>query len=93
MSNFKLLYFKGHLQESEKSDFPVGPVVKTLSSNAEVADSIPGQRAHPTCLIGKKPKRKTKSNIAANSIKMLKMLHIKKILEKREIKRQHTECR
>ena len=40
------MYFKGYHQVSEMSDFPVGPMVKTLPSNAEDADSVPGQGAH-----------------------------------------------
>ena len=61
--NLKILYFKGHHQVSEMSDFPVGPMVKTLPSNAEDADSVPGQGAHTshTPHRQKKPKHKAKA--------------------------------
>ena len=43
-------------------DFPGGPVVKTLPSNAGGADLIPIQWAKdPTCLAAKKKKQKTKT--------------------------------
>ena len=62
-------------------DFPGSPVVKTLPPDAEVGVSISGQelRSHVPC--GKKKKKKkteTRSNIVTNSIKILKIVHIKK---------------
>ena len=55
-------------------------MVKTLPSNAKGADLSPGWEAKiPTCLVAKKSKHKNKSNIVTNSIKILKMIHIKKI--------------
>jgi len=57
-------------------------VVKTLPSNAKGADLSPGWEAKiPTCLVAKKPKHKSRSNIVTNSIKVLKKVHIKKILK------------
>ena len=38
-------------------DFPGGPVVKTLPSNAGGAGSIPGQEAESHILCGQKTKR------------------------------------
>ena len=43
------------------SDFPVGPVVKTLPSNAEDADSIPGQGAHTSDTPHRQKKTKHKA--------------------------------
>ena len=59
--------------------FHDGPVVKTLPSNAGGVGSIPGQGAkNLTCLVARKPKHKNRSNTVTNSIKTLKMVHIKK---------------
>ena len=49
-----------------------GPVVKTSPSNAGGAGSIPGQGT------------KEFVNIVTNSIKIFKMVHIKKILKKKK---------
>ena len=57
-------------------DFPGGPVVKTSPSNAGGAGSIPGRGAkipHAS-----RPKNQNRSNTVTNSIKTLKMVHIKK---------------
>ena len=59
-------------------DFPGGPVVKTLSSNAGGEGSIPGRGAK----IPRASPPKNRSNIVTNSIKTLKMVHIKKIIKK-----------
>ena len=54
-------------------DFPGGPVVKTLCSNASGTSLIPGSGANIPHASGPK----TQSNIVTNSIKTLKMVHIK----------------
>ena len=60
-------------------------MVKTSPSNAGVAGSIPGQG---TKIPGaSRPKKKKKKDKVTNSIKTLKMIHIKK---KRE--REKNEC-
>ena len=42
------------LQEEGREDFPGGPVIKNLPSNAGVGDSIPGWGTEiPTCLMAK----------------------------------------
>ena len=43
----------------QKVDFPGGPVVKTLTSNAEVVGSIPGQTAKTLYLLAKISKHTT----------------------------------
>ena len=43
---WKRIYFN---QKIETGDFPGGPVVKNLPSNAEDAGSIPGWRTNSTC--------------------------------------------
>ena len=51
-----------------RRDFPGGPGVKTLPSNAGDAGSIPGQGAKiPHCFVDKKPKGR--SNVVTNPIK------------------------
>ena len=61
-------------------DFLDGPVVKTSPSNAGVAGSIPGQGTKiPDASMPKKKKDKV-----TNSIKTLKMIHIKKKERKNE---------
>ena len=58
-------------------DFPVGPVVKPLSSTAGSMDSIPGWGAKiPHALQPKSQKTWNRSNSVTNSIKTLKMVHI-----------------
>ena len=69
------------LKPSRGRGFPGGLVVKTSPSNAGVAASMPGQGAEsdPICL--KTPKNQTvnqKQYIVINSIKTLKVVHIKK---------------
>ena len=68
-------------------DFPGGPVVKTsLFTAAAVGSSLIGKlRSH--ILHGKKKKKKTeyRSNIVTNSIKTLKMVHVKK-------KKKSSDC-
>ena len=75
-----------------------GPVVKALPSNAENAGSTLGWGADiPHILFPKNQNIKNnRSSIVTNSIKTLKMVHIKKIFEKRshwrnyEHKQSHT---
>ena len=59
-------------------DFPGCPVVKTLPSNAGRVDSISGQGAKIPHSLGPKHKKKNRSTIVTNSIKTLKVVHIKK---------------
>ena len=42
----------------------------------------------PASLVAKKPKEKNRSSNVTNSIKTLKMVHIKKVLRKREADRR-----
>ena len=65
--------------------FPGHLVVKTLPSNAGSVSSIPGLEAKIPYGSPKKKKKKkkhthikTRNNIVTNSIKTLKMVHIKK---------------
>ena len=61
----------------DSRDFPGGPVVKTLASNAGVqAQSLFGELgSHILC--GQKAKMLNRSSIVTNSIKTLKMVHMK----------------
>jgi hypothetical protein len=60
-------------------DFPGGPVVKTLPSDAGSACLIPRQGANMPC--SQEVKIYNRSNIAKNSIKTLNMVIIKKNLK------------
>ena len=62
----------------DAGDFAGGPVVKTLPSNAGGAGSIPGWGAKIPQASRPKNKIKNRSRIVANSIKTLKIVHIKK---------------
>ena len=74
LQNFGDSGFYKHLQ-----DFTGGPVVKTLPSNAGGAGSIPCRGAKiPHALGAKKSKHKGRSNFVTDSMKTLKMVHIKK---------------
>ena len=53
-------------------------MVNTSPSNAGGVGSIPGQKADSTCLAAKKTKTENRSNVVTNSIRALKMVHIKK---------------
>ena len=68
------------LKKTDLGDFPGGPVViKTSPSNAGGAGSIPGRGAKIShASWPKKPNHKNKNNIVTNSIKTLKMVHIKR---------------
>ena len=61
-------------KKAKSGAFPSGPVVKTSPSNAGGMDSIPGQGAK----IPKPRSQNSRSNIVTNSIKILKIIHIKK---------------
>ena len=63
-------------------DFPGCPVVKTLPSNAGCAGSIPGQGAKISHASWSKNQTKNRSNIVTNSVKTLKLVHIKKFFKK-----------
>ena len=62
-------------------DFPGGPVVKTLPFNAEGVSLIPGWGAKTPHISQPKKKKKAKAEVVKNSIKTLKMVHIKKIFK------------
>ena len=64
-------------KKAKSGDFPSGPMVKTSPSNAGGMDSIAGQGAK----IPKPRTQNSRSNIVTNSIKTLKIIHIKKILK------------
>ena len=64
------------MQKYHCRDFPGVPVVKTSPCSAESGVSIPRQvRSH--MLPGQKPKQ-NRNSVVTNSIKTLKMVHIKK---------------
>ena len=67
-------------------DFPGGPVVKTSSSNAEVAGSIPGQGLRFHMPHSQNTKTENRSSIITSSIKTFKMIHIKKVFQKKSLK-------
>ena len=65
-----------NISKTKPRDFPGSPVVKTSPSNTGGADSIPGRGAkipHAS-----RPRNQNRSNIVTNSIKTLKMVHVKK---------------
>ena len=63
-------------------DFPGSSVLKTWPSGAGGVDSIPGWRARIPHVLGPKQtnKQTNRSSIVTNSLKTLKMVHIKKSL-------------
>ena len=68
---------------SKLRDFPGGPVVKTSPSSIGDENLIPGQEAKiPQASRPKNQKHQNRSNIWTKSIKIFKMIHIKKILKK-----------
>ena len=72
---FMAIYYGIH----NRQEFPFDPVVKTLPSNPGGASSIPGQGVRiPLALQPEQNKAKNRGNIITNSIKTLKMVHIKK---------------
>ena len=71
--------------ELEPRDFSGGPVVKTHASNAGGVGFILGPETKiPHDSQPKKTKHKQQDNIVTNSIKTLKMAHIKKNFFKRD---------
>ena len=64
------------LSNHEKRDFPGSPVVKTSASSAGGTGLIPGWRAKIP--YASRPENESIHDIVINSIKTLKMLHIKK---------------
>ena len=64
-------------QKTTKTDFPGGPGVKTLPSNAEGVGLIPGQGTKIPHAKKKKATKKPRSSVVTNPIKTLKMVHIK----------------
>ena len=62
-------------------DFPGGPLVKTLPSNVVCVVLISGGGTKiPHALWPKTPKYKTETNLVTNSIRTIKMVHIKKYI-------------
>ena len=77
--------------KSSYGDFPGSSVVKTSPSNAGGTGLIPGWGAKiPHALQPKNQNIKNKSNIVTNSMKTLKMVHIKKIFKKRAVIENQT---
>ena len=76
--------------KKEMKDFPSDPVVKTLPSKAGVAGTILDRGVKiPHALqpiIQKHYLQKRRCNIVTNSIKSLKLVHIKKIFKKNKKK-------
>ena len=70
-------------------DFPSSSVVKTSPSNAGVVGSIPGWGARIPRLVAKKTKTENSRNTVTNSVKTLKMVHIKK---KKNLKKKAVDC-
>ena len=72
------LHITAHQDVVHDGNFPGGPVVKSSPSNAGGVDLVPGLAAKsPHAWWSKKTKHET-SNIVTNSIKTLKIGHIKK---------------
>ena len=73
--------------KKEVKDFPGDPVVKTLPSKAGVAGTILDRgvkiRHALQPIIPKHFFQKRRCNIVTNSIKSLKLVHIKKIFKKK----------
>lgn len=61
-------------------DFPCGAVVKTLASNEEHVGLIPGQGCKTQH--SSRPKNVNRRSILTNSMMTLKMVYVKKNLEK-----------
>ena len=73
----KLRYLKAEIKDEER-DFPGGPVVKTLPSNAGSTGLLPGQGAK--ILQASHPKnQKHRSNIVTNSVKTQNGAHQKNL--------------
>ena len=72
----------------EDRDFPGGPVIKTLPSNTGDAGSIPGCGMKIPHSSWPKNQSINRSNIVSDSIKTLKMVHIKKIYFKKKKERR-----
>ena len=70
------------LRENSR-DFPGSPVVKTLPSNVGAVGPISGQGAKIPQSCGQKSKTQHRNDIVTNSVKTLKMVHIKK--KKKEV--------
>ena len=73
-------------------DFPGHPVVEISPSSSGSVGSIPGQEAkisHASQL--KNPKTSNRSKIVTNSMKTLKMVHIKK-KRKKSLKQQQQKA-
>ena len=72
---------------SKMLDFLGGPLVKTSSSNVKGEGSIPGQGTEiPHGMWPKKQNPNTRSIISTNSIKTVKLVHIKKNILKKDCK-------
>ena len=70
------------LKRVRNGDFPGGPVVKTSPSNAGGEGSIHGRELRSHMPRGQKTKTENRSNLVTDSIKTLKMVHIKKLKKK-----------
>ena len=66
-------------------DFPGGPVVRTSPSSAEGVRSVPGRGAGLLHALGPKNQNmKNRGNVVTSSITTLKVVHIKKIFNKKQ---------
>ena len=72
------------MQKYHCRDFTGDPLVKISPSSAESGCLIPGHATEIPHAYGPKTKTKQKQ-VVTNSIKTLKMVHIKKTLKKKEI--------
>ena len=88
MAIIKRLIITNVIKDVERN-FPGGPVVKTSPSNVGSAGSIPGWGAKiPHALRPKYQKNpQNRSNIVTNSIKTLKMVHVKNKKKSKKEKR------
>ena len=69
-------------KKDESGDFPGGPVVKTSPSNAGGTGSILCWGAKILLVLKKQKQKTSKTSILTNSVKTLKMVHLKKSFKK-----------
>ena len=72
--------FSSYSLHAQKGDFPGSQVVKTLPSKAGGEGSTPGRELRSYMPQGQKTKTQNRSNLVTDSVKTLKMVHIKKHL-------------
>ena len=72
------------VKEKKNRDFPGGSVVKTVPFNAGVCECDPWWGAKISHASGPQNQRKNINNIVTDSVKILKMVHIKISLKKQK---------